>query len=226
MHRTNVGQITSATPEYSGFHYLQTTILPSNDFYPRISCQVGKGTCVAIGSRKQMAAQYTGDGSYNIYLGLQLPEHWNRGRTKTSDDSELRNTLLKNEFADWAPELQDWIKHSDGSIHAWPLYAMPLDSLCWRPVPGVTLIGDAAHVSTPFVGEGVNCSMFDSLQLAWEIIQSGLERLDEAVARYEKAMFPRAIDLITRSAASGELLFCEDAAERFKAMFAELNIPQ
>lgn len=65
--------------------------------------------------------------------------------------------------------------------------------------------------------------MHDSLQLAQEIINSRPGQLDEAVARYEKAMFPRAIDLITRSAASGELLFAEDAPERFKTMIAELT---
>lgn len=66
--------------------------------------------------------------------------------------------------------------------------------------------------------------MHDSLQLAQEIIKCGPGKLDEAIARYEKAMFPRAIDLITRSAASGELLFAEDAPERFKAMIAQLAV--
>lgn len=65
--------------------------------------------------------------------------------------------------------------------------------------------------------------MHDSLQLAKKIISCGTMRLDEAVARYEKAMFPRAIDLITRSTASGELLFAEDAPEKFKTMIAELT---
>ena len=170
-----------------------------------------------------MALQYTGDGSYNIYLGIELPEYWSLNRGNASNDTKLRSNLLRNEFADWAPVLQDWIKHSTGQIHAWPLYAMPIDLLCWKPVRGLTLIRDAAHVSTPFVGEGVNCSMFDSLQLALEIVQSGLEGLEGAVARYEQAMFPRAIDLIARSTASGEMLFAYDAAERVRSIIAKMS---
>lgn len=93
-----------------------------------------------------MAAQYTGDGSYNIYLGLALPEHWGQNRSDSRNDAELRQALFANEFEDWASELKDWIRHSEGPIHAWPLYAMPVESLSWEPTPGVTLIGDAAHV--------------------------------------------------------------------------------
>lgn len=139
-------QITFATPKYSGFHYLQTLISPSNPHYQAMLSLVQRGTCVALGSGKQMAAQYTGDGSYNIYVGLPLPKHWGKDRSSSRSDSELRKTLLENDFADWAAELKDWIQHSEDPIHAWPLYAMPVDSLSWETIPGVTLIGDAAHV--------------------------------------------------------------------------------
>ena len=66
-------------------------------------------------------------------------------------------------------------------------------------------------ISTPFVGEGVNCALTDSLQLAQQIVKHGPDDLDAAVAEYEKLMFPRAIDLITRSQRSGEFLFAADA---------------
>lgn len=143
---TSDDQITTATPKYSGFHYLQTSISPSNAFCQTMVAFAEHGTCVALGSGKQMAAQYTGGGSYNIYLGLPLPEHWSKDRSSSRNDAELRNTLLENDFADWAPELKDWIGHSEDPIHAWPLYAMPVESLSWQSTPGVTLIGDAAHV--------------------------------------------------------------------------------
>lgn len=65
--------------------------------------------------------------------------------------------------------------------------------------------------STPFVGEGVNCALYDSLQLGQQIVKHGLDDIESAVAEYEKLMFPRAIDLITRSRRSGEMLFAQDS---------------
>jgi hypothetical protein len=40
--------------------------------------------------------------------------------------------------------------------------------------------------------------MYDSLQLAQQIIKFGVERLDEAIEEYEKLMFPRAKAMIAR----------------------------
>jgi 2-polyprenyl-6-methoxyphenol hydroxylase-like FAD-dependent oxidoreductase len=66
----------------------------------------------------------------------------------------------------------------------------------------VTLIGDAAHLATPFAGEGVNLAMKDALTLAREIIAAvapsvassmnpndKLARLAAATRKYEKEMF-------------------------------------
>ena len=64
--------------------------------------------------------------------------------------------------------------------------------------------------------------MHDSLQLAQQIVAKGIDRLDEAVAAYEKDMFPRAVDLLTRSQASGEVLFAEDAPSKFRALLAAM----
>ena len=193
-----------------------------------------------MGSEKSITAQGNGDGSYTIYAGLRLPEGWSAGDSLPTHSSHLRQSLLHNHFVGWAPVNTDLIKHSDGEIRPWPLYAMPPESLSWTTVPGVTLIGDAAHVryvsttplqrwlhvnqlmestSTPFVGEGVNCAMTDSIQLAQQIVKYGMDDLDRAVAEYEKLMFPRGIDLITRSAISGKLLFAPDAPREFLEIF-------
>ena len=72
-------------------------------------------------------------------------------------------------------------------------------------------IADVDCPRTPFVGEGVNCALTDSVQLSQQIIKHGLDDLPGAVADYEKEMFPRAIDLINRSEKSGKLMFADDS---------------
>jgi 2-polyprenyl-6-methoxyphenol hydroxylase-like FAD-dependent oxidoreductase len=50
---------------------------------------------------------------------------------------------------------------------------------------------------SPFVGDGVNCTMSDSLVLSRILEESGVTQ--QAIAIYEEDMFPFASDVIIRS---------------------------
>jgi len=65
--------------------------------------------------------------------------------------------------------------------------------------------------------------MMDGLQLAQQIVKHGLDDLDRAVLEYEKLMFPRGIDLISRSMKSGELFFAPDAPRGWLKTFAGID---
>jgi 2-polyprenyl-6-methoxyphenol hydroxylase-like FAD-dependent oxidoreductase len=141
-------QVTSAKPQYSGMHYLTTAIQPENPFHSSAVSLAGKGLYMALGDEKQILVLKLGDGSYQIAVGLRLPESWSsENAALLKDPSALRQSLLRDGFADWPQVHTDMIRHSDGDFRAWPLYAMPTKSLSWQTVPGVTLIGDAAHVT-------------------------------------------------------------------------------
>ena len=214
--------VTSASPEYSGLTYIQTIISTKCEFHAELVKEVGSGTCMAVGDGKQITTQRLGDGSYNIYIGLRLPEHWK----KCNDSEHLEATiyhLVEEKFKGWAPNLLDRVRKHDAPFYIWPLYAMPVSALSWSSVPGVTLIGDAAHVSTPFAGEGVNCSMHDALHLASAITEFGVDHLDTAVAKYERQMFPIAIEMISSSAENGEMMFSQDGGEKFREMLGRYD---
>jgi 2-polyprenyl-6-methoxyphenol hydroxylase-like FAD-dependent oxidoreductase len=54
---------------------------------------------------------------------------------------------------------------------------------CWTHRRGLTLLGDAAHLMSPFGGEGVNAAMRDAIELAARLAQP--RDWDQAVADYE-----------------------------------------
>lgn len=72
------------------------------------------------------------------------------------------------------------IRETDGFSYAWHIHALPVDTLPWKHVPGATLIGDAVQIGLSNE-EGINCTMYDALQLAEEITAASFENLDRAV---------------------------------------------
>ena len=80
------------------------------------------------------------------------------------------------------------------------------------------LIGDSAHVTTPFIGDGANCAMRDSVLLARALKQHGIGK--DAIADYEKQMFSFAIPMITNSNWSGRMFFEEDAPRALAEVMA------
>lgn len=61
------------------------------------------------------------------------------------------------------------------------------------------------------LGEGVNEAMYDSVELAEQIVKHGLDDLDRAVSEYEQEMLPRAIDGNKEAARTQALMFALDS---------------
>lgn len=95
----------------------------------------------------------------------------------------------------------------------------------------VVLLGDAAHLTTPFVGQGAGISMEDSVVLAKELsLTNGLRdqnMLDAALQRYERQRLPRCAGVVLSSRHRGQVLFWDKPlliALR-NAMFQSLPAP-
>ncbi|QQT00325.1 FAD-dependent monooxygenase [Peribacillus psychrosaccharolyticus] len=63
-------------------------------------------------------------------------------------------------FNDWDEQLKNYIRHAEDCI------VKRRVGFKWERKTNVTLIGDAVHVMSPFVGEGVNMAMYNALNLA------------------------------------------------------------
>jgi 2-polyprenyl-6-methoxyphenol hydroxylase-like FAD-dependent oxidoreductase len=217
-------QLTTAEPEYSGKVFIEGSISQGNPSYAAALSHAGPGNMLAMGQHKMLAVQQLADCSYRFYMGMDAPEHLYLNPLGVAETEDIRRNLLSSPefFATWAPELKEYLANAEGPFHAWPLYRLPVSSLSWQRVPGVTLLGDAAHLSTPLVGEGVNMAMLDALMLARSIIKhdaSGEDgdatRTESAVAEYEREMRERGADYISRCIGRETEFFSEHAAEDF-----------
>ena len=87
----------------------------------------------------------------------------------------------------------------------------------WDRVPGVTLLGDAAHLSIPN-GEGANLAMYDGAELAGAIAAHP-DDIETALTEYERALFPRSAAAAAEGARIHDVLYGDNAPHSLVDLF-------
>lgn len=123
------------------------------------------------------------------YACLRIPQGWEIQAGFEADHPDTARAWLLDQFAGWDESLLTLIRESEDRFVVRPLFMLPVGHR-WEHRPGVTLLGDAAHLMSPFSGEGVNLAMLDAADLARAISES--ENLEEALHTCEATMFVRA----------------------------------
>ena len=170
--------LSEAQPVYSGLSFAETHV--------RESDVVGNGSMMALADGQGLIAQRNGDGRIRVYIAVRVPE-----------DTSLDPAVVLPRFADWDPRLRELL--TGDTFIPRRIYALPVGHR-WDRVPGVTLLGDAAHLMSPFAGEGANLAMRDAAELAQAIADQ--PDAESALAVYEHAMFPRSAEAAAESAAN------------------------
>jgi 2-polyprenyl-6-methoxyphenol hydroxylase-like FAD-dependent oxidoreductase len=185
--------ITDQLPIYTGISGIEFTISDAASRYPDLEALVNKGSVFSFGDGHAITAQQIGDGSIKVAEWGAREEDWaKRNNTSNLDPKTLKAQLAK-EYAGWAPELQKFLSVADEEPPITrALFMLPI-GFKWENKPGVTVVGDAAHLMSPFAGEGANLAMADAMKLAEHIKKSSTKTaLFENVAAFEANMFERA----------------------------------
>ena len=207
-------RLTALKPAYAGVSGYEMDIIEPARTCPHVDKMVGRGAYFGASDRKFLNAQRMGNDSLKVRSWYLCAE----GEAKeTLDKYGKKGTLEKilERYTDWAPEMTEFLRHGDvNTLKHWTLYELPVGCK-WEHKKGLTLIGDAASLMTPFGGEGVNKAMRDSLELAEQMakIQDPDDdlTLDQAVLRYEQLMFPRAEKIQAATMSNKQLGFESDA---------------
>ncbi|KAL1901050.1 hypothetical protein Sste5346_002117 [Sporothrix stenoceras] len=233
--------LTDTRPHFTGMHCLTVTITHLTERFPHLAKLVGSGSYCVLGRKHAVVSQRGPLDSARIYLWMTVADEafaTTRGLAG-KPASAAKDVLLRDDelLGTFGPTVKDLVatacdedvatEKTDGSLDIRPFYTLPHGS-SWAPQPGVTLVGDAAHLMLPN-GEGVNQAMLDALMLskavagAYPVSEASgadnfLDALNPLLQMFEKEMLARAVKEGKETDDRIGLMFgTEDAAYDFVA---------
>ncbi|MFE7169274.1 FAD-dependent oxidoreductase [Streptomyces sp. NPDC057616] len=207
--------VSDAQPAYTGVSFVEADLEDADLRHPVSAEVVGGGMLFALGAGRGFLAHRETDGSLHVYAAVEAPEEWLDGIDFS--DTEAAKARVVEHFADWDKSLRALVADADGALVPRRIHALPVGHR-WERVPGVTLLGDAAHLMSPFAGEGANLALLDGAELALALAAHPADS-EKALAVYEEKMFRRSETSAAESAASGAMLFRADAPQGLLDMF-------
>lgn len=178
--------LSEAVPEYFGVCSVETFLFDAGTRHPASAEAVGAGTLFALAPGRGLLAHREGGGTLHTYAQLKRPQDWFAGLDAT--DAAALTVRVAKEFDGWAPELTALVTDSDTPPALRPIFTLPAGHR-WDRVPGVTLLGDAAHLRAPN-GEGANLAMQDGAELG-RALAAHPGDAEAALAVHEQAMSAR-----------------------------------
>ncbi|MCJ1712561.1 NAD(P)/FAD-dependent oxidoreductase [Curtobacterium sp. VKM Ac-2922] len=199
--------LTDAVPTYTGVTFVDALFTHASERHPEIAALVGDGHMWANGDGRTLVLQRNSGDVIRGYISMRTELDWlasaelgtadGRGGvvdangTQTTDTDRVRR-VLRQRFAGFAPALLRIIDDSEGTLPNRPIFALPTPTV-WGHRAGITLLGDAAHVMSPFGGNGVNLALLDGAELARAVV-SAVDTgapLDDVIRAYETRITER-----------------------------------
>jgi 2-polyprenyl-6-methoxyphenol hydroxylase-like FAD-dependent oxidoreductase len=203
--------VSDAVPVFSGVSFVEAHIHDADTRHPASAAVVGGGMLFALAEEKGFLAHRDVGGRLHVFCGLRTPADWITSSGIDFADTETAKARLLAYFDGWDDRLRGLLRDADAPLVARPIHALPVGHR-WGRVPGVTLLGDAAHLMSPFAGEGANLAMRDGAELAAAIAAHPGDP-EQALTAYEQALFPRGQAAAAESAANLDICFSPDAPQ-------------
>ncbi|KAK8160837.1 putative salicylate hydroxylase [Phyllosticta citrichinensis] len=210
--------LSTVRPFYSGVSALELWTEDIDALDPELAAMVGNGSHFVFGNEtgRCLLTQRQDKGVVRTLAYMRVPDTYLADHGVNDGDRDAAVEFLLREFDGWAPELKRLITTFDGIVVPRQLHMLPV-GMRWPHKKGFTLIGDSAHLMTPFAGVGVNMAMHDALDLAHAIIGAKGGDLDAAVYGFEKTMWPRSEKAAKLTWESTLSRFDRDGIETLKA---------
>ncbi|WP_211121305.1 FAD-dependent oxidoreductase [Streptomyces yatensis] len=205
--------LSDAEPRYTGTTFVDIYLYDADERHPTAAETVGAGAMYALAPGQGIIAHREAGNILHTYVELKRSAEWFAAIDFTDAAATAR---IAAEFDGWAPELTALITDGETAPVARPIHTLP-NGHRWERVPGVTLLGDAAHLMPPS-GDGANLAMFDGAELG-KAIAAHPDDVEAALTAYEEALFPRTEPVYAEAHDMLDLIIGDHAPSGFIDLF-------